>query len=495
MPAYPSDNAVLVMLRSILAAAVLAPLTVAAAPGDVLFNDTFEDGALAPWSTSNAARSGVSNNPGYAGSGAYGAYTRNGAVSVTSPAFSAAVPEARLDIWVRRGADSFSEDTDNNDNLVLEYRRADNSWAALRTYFGSGSNGQVYNDTFYLPPDALHGALALRLRQTQGSGFDYDYWHFDDVVVSEAAPAPPLDVGACEDFENGLGANWNVTAGSGYAGVSSATSASPLHSMYLNGGIVEVQSNVLDTSDVLFSDLTLWIRRGADSFSEDPDGGEDLIVEYFDDAGNWVALETFTGSGGQGQAFVRSYDLPAAGRHSGFRLRFRMTGGSGAGWDYWHVDDVCLVRNIIPLLQLAKMAQTLSDPVNGGANPFSIPGAVVQYTISVTNQGPGVVDAGSMVITDPVPPNTALFVDTGGGDPIVWIDGVTTSGLTYSYATDVTFSIQAGGGPPYDYTPEPDAQGFDPAVTGFRIEFGGAMNGASGGNNPSFNIRFRTRVE
>ena len=23
------------------------------------------------------------------------------------------------------------------------------------------------------------------------------------------------------------------------------------------------------------------------------------------------------------------------------QLRFRMTGGSGTPWDYWHVDDVC----------------------------------------------------------------------------------------------------------------------------------------------------------
>ena len=335
----------------------------------------------------------------------------------------------------------------------------------------------------------------MRFRQTQGSGFDYDYWHVDDVVVTEAAPPPTLSVGTCDDFESGINSNWNVTLGSGYAGVSAATSASPLHSMYVNGGVAEVQSDVIDTSDVLFSDLTMWIRRGADSFSEDPDAGENLVVEYFDDANNWVALESFSGSGGQGQVFIRSYDLPAAGRHSGFRLRFRMTGGSGAGWDYWHVDDVCFVQNVIPVLQLTKLVQTLSDPVSGGTNPLSIPGAIVQYTISVTNQGPGTVDADSLTITDPVPLNTVLFVDDSAGDPIVWIDGAVASGLTYSYATDVTYSDQPGGGPPYDYSPSPDPQGFDPAITGFRIQFGGTMNGASGGNNPSFNVRFRTRVE
>ena len=50
----------------------------------------------------------------------------------------------------------------------------------------------------------------------------------------------------------------------------------------------------------------MWIRRGADSFSEDPDGGEDLVVEYLNDIGVWVALETFSGSGGPGAIFNRN---------------------------------------------------------------------------------------------------------------------------------------------------------------------------------------------
>ena len=57
-----------------------------------------------------------------------------------------------------------------------------------------------------------------------------------------------------------------------------------------------------------------------------------------------------------------------------------MTGGSGATFDYWHVDDVCFTQTIVPVLLVSKIAQTLSDPVNGGSNPKAIPGAVVQYT-------------------------------------------------------------------------------------------------------------------
>ena len=494
MDTSPTSRAMRALL-ALPAALFLLPVPLLAAPGDILFSDGFEDGSLAPWTTTNASVSGVSSSPGYAGSGAFGAYTSNVAVSVTSPTFSAAVPEARLDIWVRRGADSFSEDTDNNEDFALEYRRADSSWAPLRTYLGSGTKGQIYQDSFLLPADALHGSLAIRLRQTQGSGFDWDYWHFDDVVVTEIAPAAPLGVGTCDDFENGLNANWNILPAGGFAGVSGATFASPLNSMYLNGGVVEVRSNVVDTSSPFFTDLTVWIRRGSDTFSENPDAGEDLVVEYLNATGAWIALETFSGSGTQGQTFPRSYTLPAAGRHAAFRVRFRMTGGSGAPWDFWHVDDVCFEQALIPSLLVTKTVQTVSDPVNGASGPKNIPGAVIAYTVSVTNQGPGTVDADSLVITDPVPANSALFVDSSGGDAIVFVDGPVSSGLTYSSATDVSYSNQPGGGPPYTYTPTPDAAGFDPAVTGFRVAPGGDMNAASGSGNPSFNIRFTTRVE
>ena len=171
-----------------------------------------------------------------------------------------------------------------------------------------------------------------------------------------------------------------------------------------------------------------------------------------------------------------------------------MTGGSGAIWDFWHVDDVCFEQQIIPSLLVSKLALTLSDPVNGPTNPKAIPGAVVRYTVGVSNQGLGAVDSDSLVITDPVPGNTDLYVDTSSGDPIVFVDGAVTSGLAYDYATDVSFSNQPGGGAPYNYTPVPDADGFDPAVTGYRLNPAGAMNGTVGSSVPSFNVQFRVRV-
>jgi uncharacterized repeat protein (TIGR01451 family) len=156
--------------------------------------------------------------------------------------------------------------------------------------------------------------------------------------------------------------------------------------------------------------------------------------------------------------------------------------------------DVTTVTRAQPQLSVQKVSQVLSDPINLATNPKRIPQSVTRYSITVTNQGPGAVDASSLVITDPVPASTAVYVSTASGDPVEFIDGTTASGLAFSYATNVSYSNQPGGGTPFSYVPTPDASGFDAAVTGIRIAPSGVMNAAAGGNTPSFTVRFRVRV-
>jgi len=484
-----------VLGRSALLLVLLITGRAHAAPGAILFSDNFERAALAPWTTTNAGVSGILTGGQVSNSPSRGAYTSNTAVTVTSPTFNTSVPAAELTVWVRRGSDAFSEAPDGNENLIIQYRRADNSWGTLNRHLGGGTPGEIIQESFFLPPDGLHGNFAVRLQQTGGSGFDFDYWHFDDVIVTERAPPPPLALGSCDDFEAGLAGNWTINVTSGSAGTSSATSQSPTQAMFTSEGIVEVVSNVIDTTSPTFSTLSMWIRRGSDAFSEDPDApGENLVVEYLNDTASWIILETFP-PGLPGQTFTRAYAIPADGHHANFQVRFRQTGGSGTGWDFWHVDDVCLDALPIANLLVSKALQTLSDPVSGTSNPLAIPGAIVEYTITVSNEGTGTVDAATLLLTDPLPAGMALFVDTTAGDPIVFPDGATSSGLTYSFASDVTFSNQAGGGAPFNYTPVPDAAGFDPAVTGFQVAFPDTMNAASGGNTPGFELRFQLRIQ
>ena len=153
-----------------------------------------------------------------------------------------------------------------------------------------------------------------------------------------------------------------------------------------------------------------------------------------------------------------------------------------------------MVNPIYPTLVVTKTSQALSDPLNNTTNPKRIPGGVTEYSVTVRNQGLGFVDASTLVITDPVPTNTDMYVSTASGDPVVFVDGTPVSGLAFNYVANVSYSNQPGGGAPYNYTPVPDADGFDPNVTGFRISPTGMMNAAPVAVKPNFPVRFRVRV-
>ena len=148
----------------------------------------------------------------------------------------------------------------------------------------------------------------------------------------------------------------------------------------------------------------------------------------------------------------------------------------------------------LPQLSVQKISDVLIDPVNGATNPKRIPGATVRYEVVVRNSGIGMSDNGSVVLTDPIPANTALFVSTASGNPVEFVDGTPVSGLSFNYATHVSYSRQAGGGPPYNYVPVPDASGFDPVVTGLRVAPAGALLPNSASGAPGFSIRFRVRL-
>ncbi len=149
---------------------------------------------------------------------------------------------------------------------------------------------------------------------------------------------------------------------------------------------------------------------------------------------------------------------------------------------------------IAPLLQVQKSSDVLADPYNGTTLPKRIPGSTVRYAVTIANSGTGTVDNASLVLTDPVPAGTALFVSNAGGPPVEFIDGTPASGLAFSYPAAVSFSNQPGGGAPYSYVPTPDANGVDSNVTGLRVAPTGVLAAAGLGGNPSFTIRFRVRV-
>jgi uncharacterized repeat protein (TIGR01451 family) len=146
-------------------------------------------------------------------------------------------------------------------------------------------------------------------------------------------------------------------------------------------------------------------------------------------------------------------------------------------------------------VSVSKTAAVVSDPLNGVLTPKAIPGATVDYAITVTNTSNRVLDDGTIALADLVPVKTKLYVkDLGltGSGPIAFSQ-VLLSGLSFTFSTlnsttdDVAFSKD--GGVTYTYVPVPDADGCDPLVTHLRVRPRGGM-----ATNGAFTVRFRVVV-
>lgn len=144
-------------------------------------------------------------------------------------------------------------------------------------------------------------------------------------------------------------------------------------------------------------------------------------------------------------------------------------------------------------LTISKNVDVQTDPYNGATNPKSIPEADVAYTIEVTNDGSGIADSDSVVITDDVPAELRLCVSTAclAGGPVIFDDsgspvppGVSLGPIAYSN----------NGGSSFTYTPTPDADGFDSAVNAIQITLGGALVGVAPAGSPSFQLQLAARV-
>jgi len=182
------------------------------------------------------------------------------------------------------------------------------------------------------------------------------------------------------------------------------------------------------------------------------------------------------------------YNLPASPVLGGWTVR--VTGNEGTEGT---VSDLGVgsfqVAVPQPSITVLKSSTVVSAPHPGA--PKRIPQSVVQYEITVTNSGPGAVDANTLVITAPIPADAAMYVSTALGSPVVFVNGSTPSGLTFSYPANVSYSTGVSG--PWGYPPAPDADGFDPAVRAVQISPAGVMS-AAGSGNPSFTIQFRVRI-
>ena len=106
-------------------------------------------------------------------------------------------------------------------------------------------------------------------------------------------------------------------------------------------GATYATSPVNDFSGVSTMPLHVWVREGSSSCGEEPDGNEDLQIQYRTASNTWTTLHTFSGSPSSTNIATQYMtNLPAAALHATTQIRFHQTSGSGTCCDYWFVDDV-----------------------------------------------------------------------------------------------------------------------------------------------------------
>jgi uncharacterized repeat protein (TIGR01451 family) len=80
---------------------------------------------------------------------------------------------------------------------------------------------------------------------------------------------------------------------------------------------------------------------------------------------------------------------------------------------------------------VTKTEAVISDPINGAVNPKHIPGAIVEYTVTVANAASSAVAATTITVTDVMPANVTFQPNTYGAG-----DGIQVGGVAKTNASD-----------------------------------------------------------
>ncbi len=173
------------------------------------------------------------------------------------------------------------------------------------------------------------------------------------------------------------------------------------------------------------------------------------------------------------KTYQYSYTLPSDAKAGSWIAS--VTGREGTEGTVTHTRNVGFQVAAAPLT-IVKLSMVYSDPVNGTTNPKAIPGALVTYRISVTSPAGTVTDANSLVVTDPIPVNTVLFVndlpDITGISPVIFTPGSSTLSLNFNTLADLTDDVDfsSDGGATWTHVPIANANGVDAAVTHIRLK-------------------------
>lgn len=265
--------------------------------------------------------------------------------------------------------------------------------ASIAGVSGSGTTWTVTANTGTNPTGSLglnlvdNDSIASAGVPLGGAGSGNGNFSGQTYTLVASACTGAADIVFCDDFERsnsgGIGNGWTITpanasncagaaGNTGCAGIDSDIApwttysnprANPTRAMFTRWSTVSVDSPVISLAGKSGAQLSFWMRRGRDTFSECPEAsGENYLVQYYASNGTWKILAQYPSSPSaalcDGQIFTPTIELPADAMHSGFKLRFYQPSGSGdsgsggatgvVGYDYWHMDDVVVRETTAP---------------------------------------------------------------------------------------------------------------------------------------------------
>ncbi len=304
------------------------------APGDILFEEQFNNNGdyNSDWSDSGSGDASVTSETFSSASSSLRIGEDTHTVTSDSGRIdTSGIDGADLSVWIRRGDDGFSENPDADEDLVFEYLNDSSSWIELDTYTGSGTQGEIFTPTFVLPNDALYNNLRLRFRFVQGSGNNFDYWHIDDVVITETGTVDPpgttcdsyADYFSSSAYNNSDGSlDWSSNAWSETNDDGSASTGL----IEISGGQLELTGNNTTSNAAITREAdTSTAYQMTLEFDFEMLGGieadDAALLEISSNGGSsWTTLETFVGFS-DGDSGSRSYDI-AAYAASNMQVRF-----------------------------------------------------------------------------------------------------------------------------------------------------------------------------
>lgn len=183
------------------------------------------------------------------------------------------------------------------------------------------------------------------------------------------------------------------------------------------------------------------------------------VLEWYLYVGTSVGNNSIYSSSQGTATQVTVTGLPTNGSTVYVRLWYRQS----AGWsfkDYTYISCTGCIN--LPHISIQKTSAVINDGINI-SNPKRIPGAIVEYTITVTNTGLGTADPNSIVINDSIPSDTDYEAGT-----LLFLNN--TSGLNaIATLNDTGGNIQV--------TPQ------------------GTFLPSSGAGDPSFQVKFQVKVK